>query len=297
MPFPRIKLKQYFIIQLINILSYLPLPILYLLSDALFFTLYRIMRFQRRLLTNNLKLAFPAQNLGERNRLAAACYHNALDFLFETLKTWRLDESEFKRRVILKNPELIDQLGTQHKTLLALTSHYGNWEWLQLACAAQLKLPVAALYSPLNRTDIDRFLKAMRSRFGSTLIEAKTALPALLDFSRQGGIIAVNADQGPRPEEDKYWSRFLGLDTAFYTGPDKLARLFKTPVIFVHMRRVRRGYYEVEFELLCEPPYARDQDNIMPAYIKAAERQILSAPQHWFWLYKRWKYRRSLYDG
>ena len=288
MSFSRTNSKQRFIVWLVNVLSRLPLPILYLFSDLLFLVLYRIMKFQRRLLHDNLKLTFPALSQAERKRLAAACYRNALDFLFETLKSWRFDEAELRRRVTLKNPELVRELGEQHKTLLALTSHYGNWEWLQLACAAQLALPVAALYSSLNRPDIDALLKTMRSRFGSTLIEAKTALPALLDFSRQGGIIAVNADQGPRPEDDKYWARFLGIDTAFYTGPDKLARLFKTPVIFVHMQRLRRGYYEVEFELLCEPPYVQDQDSIMPAYIKAAERQILSAPQDWFWLYKRW---------
>lgn len=296
MPSSRKKSKQYFIVWLVNVLSRLPLPILYLCSDLLFLVLYRIMRFQRRLLYANLKLAFPAHSRSERNSLAAACYRNALDFLFETLKSWRFDESEFRRRVTLKNPELIRELGARHKTLLALTSHFGNWEWLQLACAAQLDIPVTALYSSLNRPDIDELLKSMRSRFGSTLIEAKSALPVLLDLSRQGGIIAVNADQGPRPEDDKYWGRFLGIDTAFYTGPDKLARLFKTPVIFVHMRRIRRGYYEVEFELLCEPPYSQDQGNILPAYIKAAERQILSAPQDWFWLYKRWKFRRPLYD-
>ncbi len=296
MSFTRTKLKQRAIIWLVGALSCLPLPVLYAFSDLLFFILYRIVRFQRQLLANNLKLAFPAKTLAERNQLATICYRNALDFLFETLKTWQFDESEFRRRVSLKNPELLDQLGARYKTLLALTSHYGNWEWLQLACASQLKLPVAALYSSLNQPDIDALLKSMRSRFGSTLIEAKTALPALLNFSRQGGIIAVNADQGPRPEDDKYWGQFLGIDTAFYTGPDKLARLFKTPVLFVHMQRTRRGYYEVEFELLCEPPYSQDQDIVMPAYIKVAERQILSAPQDWFWLYKRWKFQRPLYD-
>lgn len=289
------QLKQRIIVRLIGSLSRVPLPALYALSDLLFLLLYRVMKYQRHLLNDNLERAFPAQSQAERDILATACYRNALDFLVESLKSWRLDKNEIKQRVTLKNPELIAELGTQHKTLLALTSHSGNWEWLQLACAAQLETPVAALYSPLNLPDIDALLTTMRSRFGSMLIEAKTALPSLVGFSRQGGIIAINADQGPRPEDDKYWSRFLGIDTAFFTGPDKLARLFKAPVIFVRMQRVRRGYYEVEFELLCAPPYSKDQDTIMPAYIKAAEQQIRSAPQDWFWLYKRWKYPRPLY--
>jgi KDO2-lipid IV(A) lauroyltransferase len=295
MPFSKTQLKQRVIVWLIGALSRIPLPALYVLSDLLFLLLYRLVKFQRRLLSDNLKRAFPAQSQAERDTLAIACYRNALDFLVETLKSWRLDKTEIEQRVTLKNPELIAGLAARHRTLLALTSHSGNWEWLQLACAAQLETPVAALYSSLNLSDIDALLTTMRSRFGSTLIEAKTALPSLVEFSRHGGIIAVNADQGPRPEDDKYWSQFLGIETAFFTGPDKLARLFKAPVIFVRMQRLRRGYYEVEFELLCEPPYPKDQDSIMPAYIKAAEQQILSTPQDWFWLYKRWKYPRPLY--
>ena len=290
-----IQLKQHGIAFLIGALGRLPLSVLYKLSDLLFLIFYHLFKFQRRILAENLDRAFPDKSPAERKKLAVACYRNALDFLVESLKCWRLDKTEIERRVTLKNPELITKLSEQHKTLLALTSHSGNWEWLQLACATQLQTPLAALYSPLNMPDIDALLKTMRSRFGSTLIEAKTALPSLVEFSRQKGIIAVNADQGPRPEDDKYWGRFLGIETAFFTGPDKLARLFKAPVVFVRMQRVRRGYYEVDFELLCEPPYQKSGDSIMPAYIKAAEQQILAAPQDWFWLYKRWKYTRPLY--
>jgi Kdo2-lipid IVA lauroyltransferase/acyltransferase len=292
----RIQAKQRFMVWLINATSRAPLPALYVLSDLLFLVLYRLIRFQRGLLNDNLKRAFPTSSQADRDRLAANCYRNALDFLVETLKSWRLDSHEINRRVTLKNPELITALGTRHKTLIALTSHSGNWEWLQLACSAQLEAPLAALYNPLNLPDIDALLTAMRSRFGSRLIEAKSALPSLVEFSRQGGIIAINADQSPRPEDDKYWSRFLGIDTAFFTGPEKLARLFKAPVVFVCMRRLRRGYYEAEFELLSEPPYPAGQDTTMAAYIQAAEQQIRSAPQDWFWLYKRWKYPRPLYS-
>jgi KDO2-lipid IV(A) lauroyltransferase len=292
----KVQLKQHILSGLISILSRIPLPALYVLSDLLFLILYRFLRFQRKLLRDNLERAFPSQNQMERDKLAAASYRNAIDFLVETIKSWHLEKNDINRRVTLKNPELIAELGVRHKTLLALTSHSGNWEWLQLACSAQLDTPLAALYSPLNLPDIDARLTKMRSRFGSTLIEARTALPSLIEFSRQGGIIAINADQSPRPEDEKYWHRFLGIDTAFFTGPDKLARLFKAPVVFVGMRRVRRGHYEVEFELLSEPPYPTATDTIMPAYIKAAEQKIQSEPQDWFWLYKRWKYQRPLYS-
>lgn len=280
---------------LIGFLSRWPLPALYRLSDLLFAVLFHIARYQRKLLVENLQRAFPGKPDREIQHLAAANYRNSLDFLFETIKAWRLEKQELARRVTLHNPQAITRLVEKHKTVLALTSHYANWEWLQLACAAGLGQPIAALYRPLSHSGVDSLLTKMRRRFGTTLVEAGQALPQLADFSRHGGIIALNADQLPRPEDEKFWCTFLGLDTAFFTGPARLARLFKAPLVFVRMTRLRRGHYRVDFETLLEPPYTGGDHAIMQAYIGAMEKQIEAAPEGWFWLYKRWKYPRSMY--
>jgi KDO2-lipid IV(A) lauroyltransferase len=280
---------------LIGTLSRLPLPLLYALSDLLFLLLFHLVRFQRKLLRDNLCRAFPEKTPVEIRRLATHSYRNALDFLVETLKAWRFDAPELRRRVEIDNPDVLQDLLRRHKVVLALTAHCGNWEWLQLACSAQLNAPLAAVYNPLNHRGVDALLLEMRSRFGSTLIDAANALPKLIDFSRQGGVIALNADQGPRPEDDKFWTTFLGIETAFFTGPEKLARLFRAPVVFVAMQRLRRGHFRIRFQLLSEPPYGPAPGEILRPYVKAVERQIRSAPQDWFWLYKRWKYKKPLY--
>ncbi len=280
---------------LIGILSRLPLPLLYGLSDLLFLVLFYLARFQRRLLLDNLSRAFPSKPPAEIRRLTARSYRNALDFLVESIKAWRLTAEDLHRRVEIENPEVLTGLLREHKTVLALTSHSGNWEWLQLACSAQLDAPVAALYNPLNHRGADALLLEMRTRFGSTLIDAGNALPSLITFSRLGGVIALNADQAPRPEDDKFWTTFLGIETAFFTGPEKLARLFRAPVVFVSMQRLRRGRFRSRFQLLAQPPYGETPGEILQPYVRAVEQQICSAPQDWFWLYKRWKYKKPLY--
>jgi Kdo2-lipid IVA lauroyltransferase/acyltransferase len=282
----------------IGLLSRLPLPLLYRLSDLLFVLLFHLARFQRQLLADNLRRAFPGKPAQEINRLAAATYRNALDFLFETIKAWRFGAQDLQQRIEIENADLLTALLKQHKTVLALTAHSGNWEWLQLTCGARLDAPIAAVYNPLNHRGVDALLLQLRTRFGSRLIDNNdNALPALIEFSRQGGIIALNADQGPRAEDDKYWTAFLGTETAFFTGPEKLARLFQAPVVFVAMQRLRRGYYRVRFELLATPPYPSSPGAVLQPYVQALEQQIRAAPQDWFWLYKRWKYEKSLYAG
>lgn len=281
---------------LIGLLSRLPLPVLYGLSDLLFVLLFHLFRFQRRLAVDNLARAFPDLEAGRLDRLAARSYRNALDFLVETIKAWRFDRHRLAQHVALENAGLLAELLQQHKVVVALTSHCGNWEWLHLACAAGLDGRIAAVYNPLNHPGIDALLLEMRSRFGSTLVEAGEALAPLIAFARDGGVIALNADQGPRPEDDKYWSQFLGIETAFFTGPEKLARLFKAPVVYVAMQRTGRGRFRVRFRQLSEPPYRQAPGEIMQPYIEALEQQILEAPQDWFWLYKRWKYGKPVYE-
>jgi KDO2-lipid IV(A) lauroyltransferase len=267
-----------------------------MLADVLFVLFFHLIRFQRQLVVENLGRAFPSQSPAVTRQLAARSYRNAIHILFETIKCLTFSDRDLAQRVEIENTELIDLLLQRHRTIIAAASHHCNWEWLQIACSARLGAPLAALYKPLNHRGIDTLLFRMRSRYGSRLIEAKSALPELVKFARHRGVIALVADQGPRPDEEKYWSRFLGRDTAFFPGLEKLALLLKAPVVFVRMRRVRRGHYQIRFEVLTEPPYRQRNGAIMEPYIRAVEKQIHEAPEDWFWAYKRWKYKRPVYE-
>jgi KDO2-lipid IV(A) lauroyltransferase len=292
---PEVNSKHWPVV-LIRFLARLPLPFLYMLADLLFVLFFHLIRFQRELVVGNLRRAFPEQSSRATRRLAAQSYRHAIHILFETIKCLSFSDHDLAQRVEIENTELIDSLLRQHRTILAAASHHCNWEWLQLACSARLGVPLAALYKPLNHGGIDTLLLQLRSRYGSQLIEAKSSLPELVKFARQPGVIAVVADQGPRPDEEKYWSRFLNRDTAFFPGLEKLALLLKAPVVFVRMERVRRGHYRIRFEVLTEPPYQQQSGIIMEPYIQAVEKQIIEAPQDWFWAYKRWKYKKPTYE-
>ena len=143
---------------LIGGLSRLPPAFLYAISDLLFVILYRVFRFQRRLVVDNISRACPLASRRETEQLAARAYRRALDFLFETIKAWRFDAQDLKARVQIENPDLLSELLASNKVVLALTSHCGNWEWLQLACAAQLDRRIAAVYNPLNHAGVDALL-------------------------------------------------------------------------------------------------------------------------------------------
>jgi KDO2-lipid IV(A) lauroyltransferase len=282
---------------LLRLLGRVPLPLLYGIADLLFFAVFRVFGFQRALATDNIARAFPDMPAAQVAQLAARSTKNAAHVVFETIASSRFSDAELAQRVIIDNPQLIEELVQEHRTVVTLAAHHANWEWLQLACAARLSAPLAALYKPLGHAGLDAFLHQLRGRFGSRLIVARTALQQLLQFARKPGIIALVADQVPRPDDEQYWSVLLGRETAFFTGPEKLARLLQAPLVFAHMQRLRRGYYRVHFDVLARPPYPEPEGDLMERYIRALEAQIRAAPQDWVWVYKRWKYPKSVYAG
>ena len=292
---PRKTLSQRWLPVLLRLLGRVPLPLLYFIADVLFFTLFRVLGFQRALASDNIARAFPQLPVTQVARLAAQSARNTAHVVFETIASSAFNEAELARRVLIDNPQLIQQLVQEHRTVVTVAAHHANWEWLQLACAARLGAPLAALYKPLGHSGLDTFLHQLRGRFGSRLIVARTALPQLLQFAREPGVIALVADQVPRPDDEQYWSVLLGRETAFFTGPEKLARLLKAPLVFAHMQRLRRGYYRVQFEVLARPPYLEPDGDLMERYVRALEAQIRAAPLDWVWVYKRWKYRKSVY--
>ena len=286
------KSAERMLVLLVRIMAWLPLPALYFIADILYLLLYYVFRLERKLATDNLQRAFPDKPEQQRRQIAATSYRNALHVLFETIHAQHMSETELRRRVQFDNPELLDQLLDRHGKVLAVAAHQGNWEWLEMASSLCMSAPLATLYKPLNHPGIERMLNQTRERFGGQMISAQRALPRLVRFTRERSIVAVLADQGPQPHEEKHWATFLNQDTAFYPGIEKLARLLEMPLVFTHVTRIKRGYYRVRFERLGEPPWSAAKGELMESYIRAVEQQVTDHPEDWLWVYKRWKYRK-----
>jgi len=178
-----------------------------------------------------------------------------------------------------------------------LAAHHGNWEWLLLAAGANFPIPIDVVYQPQRLASLDEFLRDVRCRFGGKLIPRKQFVYELLSHAGEPRAYALIADQTPRKEDPKHWTRFLRQDTAFFVGAGKIAKFLESPVYFVSMKRERRGYYEVRLDVLAEPPYEDIDDAvIVERYARCLERAILDSPADWLWLQKKWKYAKPATD-
>jgi Kdo2-lipid IVA lauroyltransferase/acyltransferase len=278
------------------LLARLPLRVLYGVAAFLGWLTFRFFPYRERLIRDNLSKAFPALDEQRLRELMRRYYLGFAEMLVEIVKAVRMPAAELCRRVRIINLEAPRAFLASGQSVLLVAAHQCNWEWMLLALSLELGYPVDAAYKPLVNEWAEREMKKLRTRFGSRLVPAKELLPDILKRRDVVRAVAMVADQEPTTSEHKYWTYFLGRDTAFYLGPEEIARVTHFPVFFIAMRRRSRGYYEMEFQLLAGPAAAGRSGDLTERYARLVEQQIHAAPPDWPWSHKRWKLKRSVYQ-
>jgi Kdo2-lipid IVA lauroyltransferase/acyltransferase len=282
---------------MLKLLSRLPWAALYAFSAFLYFLAFYVVRHREHVIREQLEKVFPAVSAAQRDAIHRQFLRNFCDVAIELLKSVSMSEDEMRRRMRVVNVESARQYLDAGQTILFMTSHLGNWEWLLQGVTLQLGYPVDAAYKPLHDAWAERLMLKLRSRFGARLVPAKELLA---DFLRRRGVvraIGMNADQAPVSTDQRYWTQFLGQDTAFYVGAEQISRAMRLPIVYAHVRRVRRSYYEVEFRPLWDGREALQGNQLTERYARACEDAVLESPADWLWSYRRWRLKKPLYGA
>lgn len=270
----------------------LPMPVLYALCGGLAWFLRVVLRFRSRVTRDNLRRAFPDMDARQLRRIAIANYRHFGEMAAEMIAATRMSREELLSRVEIRNLQLPREWLARGRPVLLLASHQSNWDWGLYAMAAALGYPVDVAYKPMKSQPADRVLSAMRRRWGVNLVPAKALLADLLQRRREVRAIAMLADQSPRTSEHQRWLPFLGRDTAFYDGPEQMARAVRYDAIYVSLRRARRGHYVAECLPLAEGAAALAPGEFTERYARLVEKDVRSAPAEWTWGHRRWKHAR-----
>jgi KDO2-lipid IV(A) lauroyltransferase len=217
--------------------------------------------------------------------------------MVEVLKSLSMSAADIAVHVRIPDLSPARQYLAAGKSVMFVTSHLCNWEWLLQGMSAQLGYPMDAAYKPLHDAWAERLMLEIRARFGARLIPAKELLADFLRRRAVVRVLAMNADQAPVSTDKRYWTRFLGQDTAFYVGAEQIARATRLPLIYVAMRRVRRGYYQVELKQLWDGKEPLPPNGLTERYARACENDVLESPADWLWSYRRWRLQKPLYGA
>lgn len=277
---------------LVRLLTLLPLRVLYFFSDLLYYIIYYIVRYRRKVVRKNLVETFPEKKFSEITVIEKKFYRYFCDLILETLKQINISDKELKHLFSFKNVELLIENYNAGRSIFIMSSHYCNWE----VCASlNLKLPAEKplynVYKKLKNKKFDTFMLKLRSRYGGINLEKDMLIRTLIELKNSNKQFSVGmiSDQSPRRSSNRTQLNFLGRKTWFFTGTEVLARKFNMPVYYAKISRIKRGSYVCEIVPVCSDIQNSTDGEITQKFASILEEQILENPEFWLWTHKRWK--------
>ena len=287
-------LWYYPIYYLLVIVSRLPIGVQHAVSDILFFVIYHLYGYRRKVVRENLHRSFPEKSPSERRLIEKNFFVHLSDYIIESTATLGMSKEVSQKRFRYINPECLDAYFKRGQSVLIALGHYGNWEWLN-NFPLTFRHQLLGIYKPQKNKQVDELFIRLREKWGMKAIPMTTSLKYILQYQRKGIPTATLflTDQRPYFSAIEYWTTFLNQETPVYLGIAKVAKKLGYPIVFLNIRKKERGYYECEFVKVCDHPSEHSVEEITELHVRALERLIREKPDYWLWSHKRWKYDRA----
>jgi len=280
----------YFLIWLI---AWLPLRVLYIFSDIFYLIIYYVVGYRKKVARRNIEKSFPEKSKKELRKIERRFFRYFCDLFIETFYEIHMSEKEVLRRIDFGNIEPILEQLSKGKSVLAMTSHYGNWEWgSALSLLLPRESPLYGIYKKLNNKKFDQLMINLRSIFKGKTIETHNLFRTMVKMRKEGeiGVFGMISDQSPWVGNVNQWLKLLHQDTPVLDGTEQLAKKFDYPVVYIHIDRVKRGYYKCECIPIALEPKLTTELEITKKYFEILEQKIQAAPEFWLWTHNRWKH-------
>lgn len=273
-------------------ISVLPYPVLYRISDVLFFLFYFVIGYRKKVVIANIERSFPTKSKKEVEDIARAFFRHFCDLIVESLKVFTISEEQVKARMKFRNPEVMNAYFDQGQSVIMAGGHFNNWELFAVAIDAAIKHKSIAIYKPLSNSFFDTKMRGTRSKYGLRMISIKEVKKVFDETQHEVSTFIFGTDQSPGNVKKAYWMNFLNQETAVLYGAEKFAKEYDYPVVFACIHKVKRGYYELEFRELMAHSANCGYGEITQLHTHMLEQDILKAPEFWLWSHRRWKKTR-----
>ncbi|GHA29967.1 lipid A biosynthesis protein [Salinimicrobium marinum] len=264
-------------------------------SDMVFFFVYYVVGYRRKTVKENLELVFPEKSSEERKRIEKKFYRHMVDMFLEMVKSISISDTELKRRFAFTNMEEVQKIRTMDKSIILACGHYASYEWMNALQLYGLEYRGFGIYKKVKNPFFDKMAKDIRGRFQGELISTVTATKQITRNEKNGilGVYAMIADQSPKINRTKGWTEFMGNKVPVFMGTEKLSKELDMAVVYLHVEKKKRGFYEATFKTISYNPAEEEKFKITRDYFNYLEQQIYSAPEYYLWTHKRWKHRNT----
>lgn len=259
----------------------------------MYLIIYRIFGYRKKVVRKNLVLTLPHLDVTERKIIEQKFYHHLCDLFLEMIKTLTISRKEMDQRFKITNIELVKEFEKKGKNTILLSSHYASWEFLS-ALNGHMEFQFVGVYKKIANHYFDELVKKIRARFGAELVETRNTIPLIKDNENLDRLFmyALISDQSPKIDRASHWYPFMGIEVPVHTGAEMLAKRYDLNVLFVDIKKVKRGHYEATFHNITEDAKSAPKFEITERFMKLVEKQIYDAPEFYLWTHKRWKHKR-----
>ncbi|WP_299685216.1 lysophospholipid acyltransferase family protein [uncultured Dokdonia sp.] len=271
-------------------LSKLPFKVLYFISDMVYILIYHMIGYRKKTVRYNLITAFPDKSSQELKQIEKKFYHHLCDLFIEMIKTLSITKEQLTTRMTYTNIDVIQDYEAKGKSGIVMLGHYASYEW-SFAIQLHVKNTGHGIYKKIKNPYFDNLVKRIRGRWNTVLVANKYA-SRLMAKNIEEGIVSMYgfvADQSPRLAKSHYWTQFLGHELPFFTGVERISKELDMPIVYLKVRKTKRGHYEGTFIELAKNPKEIPDYKITDAFAKILDAQIREAPAYYLWTHKRFK--------
>ena len=278
------------------LLSLLPLRVHYLFANLISWIMGSVVRYRKDVIYVNLARSFPEYKYDKIREIARRFYRNFADIIVENIWMISTSSKRMKRMGYVENPAVVKELYDNGKSIIFVSGHQGNWEFLPYIPTFQSGDSIGFsveffkfAYKRQHTGSVDKLMRWMRMRAGRCeLIESNSVARYVIKNKDNQACYFLIADQAPLPGS-KFAVNFLNRETLMMNGPEMIACKTDIPVVFVNMEKEKRGRYKVRFSLITETPSATASGEITRKYAALLEESIRRMPENWLWSHRRWK--------
>lgn len=280
----------YLVYGIFYLLSLLPWRVIYLFSDFAYFLLYYVFGYRKQVVMGNLQIAFPDKTEEERKRIAKQFYRQFTDNFIEIIKLISISKKELLKR-FTGNFEVLENLYATGANVQVHLGHFFNWEFANLATSSQTSYPFVVVYMPVKNKVFNRLIYNLRRRFGAHLVAATNFRNEFNPYTKGRYALVLVGDQNPGNPDEAFWAPFFGKLTPIVKGPEKGAKINRAAVVMAKFYPVKRGHYQIHFELLTTQARNTPDGEITKKMLEFIEGAIREHPATYLWSHRRWKWQ------
>ncbi|MCL2097515.1 MAG: lysophospholipid acyltransferase family protein [Bacteroidales bacterium] len=285
------NIAYWLLLSIIYPLAWLPKRVLFLFADISYFLIYYLLKYRKSVVFTNLSRSFPEKSYAEIKQLVKRYYRYFADLFFENIYMLGTSTKKTLKTVSFSNVELLEKYAKEGKSVIILTGHYCNWEYIALIT----KFFNFKIAYKEQKGAFDRLMKRLRTRFSGSeiIIPMQHLMRYILTHKEEQHVYGFIADQSPS-DKAKCWTTFLHQDTNFFGGAETMATRLNLPVVYLELTRKKRASYHFSFTSICEHPKELPEHEITLRFVRLLEDAIKRQPQYWLWSHKRWKHRKTM---